>query len=93
MAAINRRNFLKIGGLTLGGLTLPGLLAARADSKHLVNDKSVIFLFMAGAPSQIELFDNVKQHPTMPWTRRPGYSSTSASAHATTIASVTSMGT
>src|SRR5947209_11577738 len=53
----DRRAFLKIGGLTLGGLTLPGLLAARADSKHLVKDKSVIFLFLHGGPSQIETFD------------------------------------
>lgn len=51
----NRRAFLQIGGLALGGLTLPQLLAAEA--KQLVRDKSVIFLFLHGGPSQIETFD------------------------------------
>ena len=55
-----RREFLKIGGLALGGLSLPGLLAARAaqaGTRRAVTDKSVIFLFMHGGPSQIETFD------------------------------------
>ncbi|HBI45243.1 MAG TPA: DUF1501 domain-containing protein [Planctomycetales bacterium] len=57
---LHRRAFLQIGGLALGGLTLPGLLAARAlaaERKHFVTDKSVIFLFLHGGPSQIETFD------------------------------------
>ena len=54
----NRRSFLKIGSLALGGLSLPGLLAARAgDANKLVTDKSVIFLFLHGGPSQTETFD------------------------------------
>jgi len=56
----DRRAFLQVGGLALGGWTLPGLLAARAqaaESKGLVHDKSVIFLFLHGGPSQIETFD------------------------------------
>ncbi len=55
-----RRDFLRIGGLTLGGLSLPSLLAARAaaaQSGMPVTDKSVIFLFLHGGPSQIETFD------------------------------------
>jgi hypothetical protein len=59
-----RRDFLRIGSLTLGGLSLPGLLAARAAaapggglSGPLATDKSVIFLFLHGGPSQIETFD------------------------------------
>ncbi len=56
-----RRDFLKIGSLALGGLTLPQLLAARAQgdarTRQLVKDKSVVFLFLQGGPSQIEFFD------------------------------------
>src|SRR5439155_27147893 len=55
-----RRDFLRVGGLALGGLTLPGLLAARAaaaQSGMPVTDKSVIFIFLHGGPSQIETFD------------------------------------
>jgi uncharacterized protein (DUF1501 family) len=56
----NRRAFLQIGGLALGGLSLPGLLAARARAaaaKRPVTDRSVIFLFLHGGPSQTETFD------------------------------------
>ncbi|HEY7153307.1 MAG TPA: DUF1501 domain-containing protein, partial [Gemmataceae bacterium] len=55
---LNRRAFLTAGGLALGGLSLTDLLAARAAAdKSLVTDKSVIFLFLHGGPSQIETFD------------------------------------
>jgi hypothetical protein len=56
----DRRAFLKVGGLTLGGLTLPQLLATkvRAAQESLpISDKSVVFVFMHGGPSQIETFD------------------------------------
>jgi hypothetical protein len=55
----NRRAFLRVGALTLGGLTLPQLLAARAaaESSGSLADRSVIFLFLHGGPSQIETFD------------------------------------
>ena len=56
----SRRDFLTVGGLALGGLSLPGLLQTRAigaQQKLPVTDKSVIFLFMHGGPSQIETFD------------------------------------
>ncbi len=59
-AGMRRREFLRVGGLGLGGLTLTDLFAARAAakaSKLPVTDKSVIFLFMHGGPSQIETFD------------------------------------
>ena len=56
-----RRDFLKVGSLALGGMSLPNLLAAQAaaatGSGNAVTDKSVIFLFMHGGPSQIETFD------------------------------------
>ncbi len=56
----SRREFLRVGGLTLGGLTLPRLweLQAQASSDgRPVTDKSVVFLFLQGGPSQFETFD------------------------------------
>ncbi|HEX4071989.1 MAG TPA: DUF1501 domain-containing protein [Planctomycetaceae bacterium] len=56
----SRRDFLTVGGLALGGLSLPSLLRTRAlaaQQKLSVTDKSVIFVFMHGGPSQIETFD------------------------------------
>lgn len=56
----SRRAFLQIGSLALGGLALPQLLAARsaaAEVRRPVKDKSVIFLFLHGGPSQFETFD------------------------------------
>ena len=55
-----RRDFLKVGGLTLGGLSLPSLLKAKAQAAQLglpIHDKSVVFVFMHGGPSQTETFD------------------------------------
>ncbi len=54
-----RREFLRIGGLALGGLTLPQLLASQAAATERlgVTEKSVIFLFLHGGPSQFETFD------------------------------------
>ena len=51
----SRRGFLRVGSLALGGLSLPGLMAA--ETKQLVKDKSVIFLFLHGGPTQTETFD------------------------------------
>ena len=59
-AQMRRREFLRVGGLGLGGLSLTDLFAARAAAKSAklpVTDKSVIFLFMHGGPSQFETFD------------------------------------
>ena len=61
-----RREFLRIGGLALGGLTLPQLLASRASAAaggRTVRDKSVIFLFLHGGPSQFETFDPKMEAP------------------------------
>lgn len=53
-----RRDFMRIGSLALGGLTLPSWLAAQAaGNPTLIKDKSVIFLFLHGGPSQTETFD------------------------------------
>ncbi len=54
---VTRRDFLKLGGLAMGGLSMPQLLQAesRARSGHSV--KSVIMIYMAGAPPHQDLFD------------------------------------
>src|SRR5579872_4242615 len=56
----SRRDFLKVGSLTLGGMTLPDLARARAALSTQfgpLTDKAVVFVFMHGGPSQVETFD------------------------------------
>ena len=57
----SRRQFLKTSGMGLGTVALAALLpqnsAAVCGVHHPPRAKRVIFLFMAGAPSQLDLFD------------------------------------
>lgn len=56
----SRREFLRVGSLGLGGWTLAGLQRAAAASPAVgeaVTGKSIVFLFLGGGPSHIELFD------------------------------------
>jgi hypothetical protein len=66
MQAMSRRDFFRSGGLGLGALALASLLddralaadAPRTRGPHFAPKvKNVIYLFMAGAPSQLDLFD------------------------------------
>jgi uncharacterized protein DUF1501 len=64
---INRRDFIRVGGLGLGGLTLPGLLQARSAEaaspaasgriEGAPQAKAVLLLWMGGGPSHFETFD------------------------------------
>ncbi len=57
---LSRRDFLSVGSLGLGGLTLASLLAGRGqagETNDLVRNRSVIWLFQQGGPSQFETFD------------------------------------
>jgi hypothetical protein len=65
-SSLGRRDFLRIGSLALGGLSLSGSLAARGATSGStpVVDRSVIFLFLHGGPSQIETFDPKMAAPT-----------------------------
>ena len=60
-AGFQRREFLRIGGLGALGFELPSLTGGRAWSMEKVKEyatgKSVVFLFLGGGPSHIELFD------------------------------------
>ena len=63
---LNRRSFLKVGALGLSGLALADLLRARAQAAaagHTVRDASVVWLWLAGGPTHIELFDPKMQAP------------------------------
>ena len=53
---INRRNFLKLGGLALGGLSLPQLMAAEAAHGQS-SRKAIIMVFLPGGPSHQDIVD------------------------------------
>ena len=53
---LNRRTFLQ-GAAGLGGLTLVGHLLARAAEDEPARAQSIILLWLAGGPSQLETFD------------------------------------
>jgi uncharacterized protein (DUF1501 family) len=60
---INRRRFLRSGACGIGSLALGNLLAddrgVRAVGPHFpATAKNIIFLMMAGAPSQLDLFED-----------------------------------
>lgn len=58
--SVSRRSFLSVGSLALGGMALPDLLLAQETVKQLggvAKDRTVVFLFMHGGPSQTETFD------------------------------------
>ncbi len=64
---LGRRDFLRIGSLALGGLSLPAWLTAHGApslSTSTMIDRSVIFLFLHGGPSQIETFDPKMSAPS-----------------------------
>jgi hypothetical protein len=66
---LDRRHFLKTFGLGFGGLALADMIHAAEQSASplagiagpAAKAKRVIFLFQAGAPSQIDLFDHKPQ--------------------------------
>ena len=62
---LSRRSLLKAGLAGFGGLTLPGLLQAREDGRGKPgrSPKSVILLWMAGGPSQIDTLDPKPNRP------------------------------
>ncbi|MFT4542884.1 MAG: hypothetical protein ACI835_005353, partial [Planctomycetota bacterium] len=65
--AVNRREFLRMGGASIGAIALQQQLFADSAQAltpayhHAPRAKRVIQLFMAGAPSQFELFEYKKE--------------------------------
>jgi hypothetical protein len=67
LKGITRRHFFRDCGVGLGAMALAGLSGGNASAStsamtpgfghHAARAKNVIFLFMAGGPSQLELFD------------------------------------
>jgi hypothetical protein len=62
---VSRRDFLRIGALSVGGLSLADLLrlkaqgAVRPDSAH----KAVIMVYLPGGPSHIDMYDLKPEAP------------------------------
>lgn len=54
---VDRRNFLRIGGLALGGIALPDLLRAEAASGLGRSDKAIIMIYLPGGPPHQDMFD------------------------------------
>ena len=55
---LTRRHFFKQAGFGVGAMALSRLLGAQEAPPHFApKARSVIYLFMAGAPSQLDLFD------------------------------------
>lgn len=63
LALVSRRGMLKAGLAGVAGLTLPGLLRARAAGTAARQPKSLILLWMAGGPSQIDTWDPKPDRP------------------------------
>ena len=54
---VNRRDFLRIGGLAMGGLTLPQLLRAETNAGIVNSKKAVIMIYLVGAPPHQDMYD------------------------------------
>jgi hypothetical protein len=61
MSKISRRWFFEQCGVGLGAMAMNALAATNQQPHFAPKAKRVIFLFMAGAPSHLEMFDNKPQ--------------------------------
>ena len=60
---VNRRDFLRVGGLTAGGLTLPALLKAESAPGAAPTGKSIINIILSGGPTHMDTFDLKPEAP------------------------------
>jgi hypothetical protein len=61
---LTRREALRIGALALGGLSLPALLRAEQAAGIRKSHKSVIMIYMVGAPPHQDMYDLKMQAPS-----------------------------
>lgn len=52
-----RRDFLKVGTLSVGGLTLADLLRLRAAGNARSSSKAIIMVYLNGGPSHLDMYD------------------------------------
>ena len=61
LESMSRRRMLQLGAAGLGGIALSGIEAAQSPHPSIVTPspraKRIIYLFQAGGPSQVDLFD------------------------------------
>ncbi|SFJ61137.1 DUF1501 domain-containing protein [Planctomicrobium piriforme] len=55
--SLDRRAFLKLGGLALGGLSLPQILKAEQANKVNGDGKGVIMIYLPGGPPHQDMWD------------------------------------
>ncbi len=60
---VSRRNFIRIGALSLGGLALPELLRAESSAGMRHSGKSVIMIYLPGGPPHQDTFDLKEDAP------------------------------
>ncbi len=60
---MTRREVLRIGALGMGGLTLPALLQAERAANRPASPKSVIMIYMVGAPPHQDMYDLKMEAP------------------------------
>jgi uncharacterized protein (DUF1501 family) len=62
---ISRRHFLRAGTLAVGGLSLADLLRleARGAQEDKLSHKSVIMIYLCGAPSHLDMYDMKPEAP------------------------------
>ena len=54
---VSRRNFIRIGALSLGGLALPQLLRAESNAGIRKSHKAIIMIYLPGGPPHQDMFD------------------------------------
>jgi len=54
---VDRRSFLKIGGLALGGMSLPEILRAEAAAGTGSSHKATIMILLPGGPPHLDMYD------------------------------------